>query len=48
MEETGTGAEEGETGGAAEIGAKKEGVTGQDNDLVASRVGKIVGSTPIG
>ena len=46
MEETVTGA--GETGGTGETGAKKGGETGQDNDLVASRVGKIVGSTPYG
>ena len=46
MEETVTGA--GETGGTGETGAKKGGETGQDNDLVASRVGRIVGSTPYG
>ena len=43
MEETGIGAGEGETGKAAETGAKEGGETGQDDDLVASRVGKIVG-----
>ena len=41
MEETGIGA--GETGKAAETGVKEAGETGQDDDLVASRVGKIVG-----
>ncbi|XP_023323193.1 skin secretory protein xP2 isoform X2 [Eurytemora carolleeae] len=38
MEETGIGAGEGETGKAAETGAKEGGETGQDDDLVASRV----------